>query len=190
MLSGDEYLNAAQSNQLRLVRVEAPRGPILDRRGRVVVSNVAGTAVELWVGDMPNDGPLRARPAPRRVCSTSRRASSPARSTQRRLDPLTPIVVKTAVGEEQVDYLYEHQAEFPGVQIVQIYLRGYPYSIARRAGARLHGRDLARGAEAAPQDGYRAGDSIGKTGIEAAYDSYLRGRPGLGRSASTRSAGR
>ena len=32
VLSGDEYLNAAQSNQLRLIRVEAPRGPILDRR--------------------------------------------------------------------------------------------------------------------------------------------------------------
>ena len=56
VLSGDEYLNAAQSNQLRLVRVEAPRGPLLDRHGRVVVSNVAGTAVELWVGDMPKEG--------------------------------------------------------------------------------------------------------------------------------------
>ncbi|HSI98131.1 MAG TPA: hypothetical protein VK926_07185, partial [Gaiellaceae bacterium] len=41
ILSGDEYLNAAQNNQLRLVRVEAPRGPILDRQGRVIVSNVA-----------------------------------------------------------------------------------------------------------------------------------------------------
>ena len=53
VLSGEDYLNAAQNNQLRLVRVEAPRGPILDRDGRVVVSNVAGTAVQLWVGDMP-----------------------------------------------------------------------------------------------------------------------------------------
>ena len=55
VLSGDEYLNAAQSNQLRLIRVDAPRGPLLDRRGRVVVSNVAGTAVELWAGDMPDE---------------------------------------------------------------------------------------------------------------------------------------
>ena len=47
VLSGDEYLNAAQNNQLRLVRLEAPRGPILDRNGRTIVSNVAGTAVEL-----------------------------------------------------------------------------------------------------------------------------------------------
>ncbi|HEU5264484.1 MAG TPA: hypothetical protein VFU34_07580, partial [Gaiellaceae bacterium] len=56
VLSGDEHLNVAQNNQLRLVRVEAPRGPILDRRGRVVVSNVAGTAVQLWVGDMTEEG--------------------------------------------------------------------------------------------------------------------------------------
>ena len=39
------------------------------------------------------------------------------------------------------------------------------------------------------RDGYRAGDRIGKTGIEAAYDSYLRGRPGSRRFASTRSGG-
>ena len=56
VLSGDEYLNAAQNNQLRLVRVEAPRGPILDRQGRAIVSNVAGTAVRLWIGDIPQQG--------------------------------------------------------------------------------------------------------------------------------------
>ena len=80
VLSGDEYLNAAQSNQLRLVRVEAPRGPILDRRGRVVVSNVAGTAVELWVGDMPKEGATSSCSGSP-PCSTSSRASSRARST-------------------------------------------------------------------------------------------------------------
>src|SRR5919201_6915508 len=53
VLSGKHYLNAAQNNQLRLLRVEAPRGPILDRQGRVVVSNVAGTAVQLSVIDVP-----------------------------------------------------------------------------------------------------------------------------------------
>ena len=47
------YLDAAQNNQLRTIRVEAPRGPILDRQGRVIVGNVPGTAVKLWVGDMP-----------------------------------------------------------------------------------------------------------------------------------------
>ena len=34
VLSGERYLEAAQNNQLRTIRVEAPRGPILDRNGR------------------------------------------------------------------------------------------------------------------------------------------------------------
>ena len=148
---GDEYLNAAQSNQLRLIRVEAPRGPILDRRGRVVVSNVAGTAVELWVG-----GHAEAR-ADTTSCSgsprswTSPRARSRARSRSVASIPLTPIVVKTSVGEEQVNYLYEHQAEFPGVEDRP----GLPPRLhvrdARGADPRVHGRDLAGGAEAAAQ---------------------------------------
>ena len=56
---GDRYLNAAQSNQLRTVPVEAPRGSILDRAGRTIVSNVPGTAVQIWTADLPEGGPLR-----------------------------------------------------------------------------------------------------------------------------------
>jgi penicillin-binding protein 2 len=178
VLSGDEYLNAAQSNQLRLIRVEAPRGPILDRRGRVVVSNVAGTAVELWVGDMPKEGRYDLVQRLAQVLDVSPRALA-RQVDERRFDPLTPIVVKTAVGEEQVDYLYEHQAEFPGVEIAQVYLREYPYSS-------LAAQILGYTGEISPEElkqhrkrGYRSGDRIGKTGIEAAYDSYLRGQPGL-----------
>ncbi len=42
ILSGDTYLAAAQGNQLRTIRLEAPRGTILDRHGRVIVDNIAG----------------------------------------------------------------------------------------------------------------------------------------------------
>ena len=67
----------------------------------------------------------------------------------RRLDPLTPVVVKTAVGEEQVDYLYEHQAAFPGVRIVQIaYMTGNLLADGclepRDAGLTLFGRAVVR----------------------------------------------
>ncbi|HEY4621808.1 MAG TPA: penicillin-binding protein 2 [Gaiellaceae bacterium] len=179
VLSGEEYLKASQNNELRLIRVEAPRGPLLDRHGRVVVSNVAGTAVELWVGDMPDEGRFELVQRLAKVLDVSPRALA-REVDERRSDPLTPIVVKTAVGEEQVDYLYEHQAEFPGVEIVQIYLRDYPYSS-------LAAQILGYTGEISPEelkrlpkkDGYRSGDRIGKTGIEAAYDSYPRGRPGL-----------
>src|ERR671934_2073780 len=59
VLSGSQYLRAAENNQLRTVRIQAPRGPILDRNGRVLVTNVAGTALEIWPNDLPKDRSTR-----------------------------------------------------------------------------------------------------------------------------------
>jgi penicillin-binding protein 2 len=178
VLSGDEYLNAAQNNQLRLIRIEAPRGPILDRYGRTVVSNVAGTAVQLWVADMPKTGRNDLVQRLARVLDVSPRALA-REVEERRGDPLTPITVKTSVGEEQVNYLYEHQAEFPGVEIVQVYLRDYTYGTLAAQILGYTGEISPEELKALRGDGYRAGDRIGKTGVEAGFDSYLRGNRGL-----------
>ena len=178
ILTGDEYLLAAQNNQLRLVRIEAPRGPILDRHGRVIVTNVAGTAVKLWVGDVPSHRRKEIAWRLARVLDVSPKVL--LREVEaRRSDPLTPITVKRSVGERQIEYLYEHQAEFPGVEIAHVFLREYPY-MARAA------QILGYVGEISPEElkrlrreGYRGGDRIGKTGIEAAFDAHLRGSPGI-----------
>src|SRR5207247_8992406 len=44
VLSGTHYLAAAQNNQLRLVRTQAPRGPILASHGRRMGTNACGSA--------------------------------------------------------------------------------------------------------------------------------------------------
>ena len=56
VLSGTHYLRAAQNNQLRTIRVQAPRGPIVDRNGHLLVTNVPGVAIRLWPTDLPKDG--------------------------------------------------------------------------------------------------------------------------------------
>src|SRR5919112_4637691 len=53
VLSGDQYLRTAQNNQLRTLRLDSPRGAILDRNGHILVDNRPGTAVELWPADLP-----------------------------------------------------------------------------------------------------------------------------------------
>ena len=50
VLSGTQYLRVAQDNQFRTVRVQAPRGLILDRNGRILVDERAGTAVAALAG--------------------------------------------------------------------------------------------------------------------------------------------
>ena len=131
VLSGETYLAAAQGNQLRTIRIEAPRGTILDRDGHVIVDNVPGTAVKLWVGDLPAKRPLRSDQAPRVGARRPGRRGSRRRSTRAINDPLNPITVKTAVREDQIAYLHEHQADFPGVQIQQTYLRALSVPVAR-----------------------------------------------------------
>ncbi len=177
VLSGDRYLAAAQDNQLRLIRVEAPRGKILDRNGKTIVDNVPGTAVKLWVGDLPTHG--RETVIRRLAAVLNVPAVRLLEAVQdHRGDPLTPITVKTAVDETKIAYLFENQADFPGVQIQQTYLRHYPY---KSVGAQF----LGYVGEISPEElksrekrGYRGGDKIGKTGVEAKLDGWLRGEAG------------
>ena len=178
VLSGSQYLNAAQNNQLRTVRLEAQRGEILDRTGRTLVSNVPGTAVRLWPADLQPEGRYRELqrlakllnvPLGRLVADVERRKS----------DPLTPVTVKTAVPEDKVAYLREHQDEFPGVAIETTYLRDYEFG-SRAAHVLGHVGEITKEQlKTRLKAGYRGGDKIGQEGVEAAYDRYLRGRPGV-----------
>ena len=96
-------------------------------------------------------------------------------------DPLTPILVKTAVHEDQVATLLEHRADFPGVEVTSTYLRDYEH---KALAAQLLGyvgevspEELKR-LEKSKDSDIRGGEKIGKTGVEAAFDRWLRGTPG------------
>ena len=178
ILSGTHYLSEALDNQVRTVRIEAPRGSILDRNGNVLVTNAAGTAVDLWPADLPQaegrDTELRRLSQVLHVPMAWILAQMRARQG----DPLEPVTLKRGVHKDQVDYLYEHQAQFPGVQIRQTYLRSYN---AEAAAAQLLGHvgEISPSQlKALRKNGYAPGDRIGQTGVEAAYDEYLRGQPG------------
>ena len=176
VLSGQTYLAAAQGNQLRTIRLEAPRGTILDRAGRVIVDNVPGTAVKLWVGDLPSK--RRYEVIRRLAWVLNVQPVRLAKEVDSRInDPLNPITVKTAVGEDQISYLYEHQADFPGVQIQQTYLRHYPYQSLAAQMLGYVGEVSQQELDAHPKL-YEPGDKVGKTGVESKFDQYLRGTAG------------
>ena len=182
VLSGARYLDAAQNNQLRTIRVEAPRGPILDREGKVIVGNVPGHGGQaLGRRHAEEGGALPDDQAPRDRARRPDGSASRRRSTTRRVDPLTPITVKTAVHDDQVYYLQEHASEFPGVQIQQTYLRSYPYqSLAAQVlgyVGEISPAEL-KAKQKEPKSDYRGGDKIGKSGVEATFDGYLNGTAG------------
>jgi len=180
VLNGEQLLRASQNNQRRDIRVQAPRGPILDRNGNVLVTNVPGRAVQIWSSDLPKRRGVRLR----EIRALARVLGLPANQIgaairRHRHDPLTPIRIKDSASRAQVFYLEERAEDFPGVQIVPAYLRYYPN---RELAAHALGYVSEISAEqvaALHSQGYRGGDTIGQMGIESYYDRYLRGTAGV-----------
>jgi len=180
VLNGEQLLRASQNNQRRDIRVQAPRGPILDRNGDVLVTNVPGRAVQIWSSDLPKRRGVRLR----EIRALARVLGLPANQIgaairRHRHDPLTPIRIKDSASRARVFYLEERAEDFPGVQIVPAYLRYYPN---RELGAHVLGYVSEISPEqvaALHSQGYRGGDTIGQTGIESYYDRYLRGTAGV-----------
>jgi len=179
VLAGNKYLAQANDNRVRTLQIEAPRGAVLDRNGHVLVSNVAGTRVELWPADLPKtwSAELRELRALQQVTGV------PVRQMLKKMnehgsDPLTPIVVQIGLHNDQIFYLSEHRAEFPGVQLAESWLRTYPYRSTAAQVLGYVGQINATQYKALNQKGYSPNDSIGQTGVESEYDSYLRGRDG------------
>jgi penicillin-binding protein 2 len=180
ILNGQQLLRAAQNNQRRDVRIQGPRGPILDRNGRALVTNVPGLAVQIWQSNLPQQRDARLSELRRlaRVLQIPVRQISDALRRHRN-DPLTPVKVKEDVALAQALFIRERAEDFRGVNVVPTYLRYYPH---RELAAHVLGYVT----EISPQQlktlrkqGYRAGDGIGQTGVEGVYDKYLRGTAGL-----------
>ena len=181
VLSGPQYLKAAQSNQVRSIPLAAQRGEIFDSTGHPLVATTPGTAVQLWPADLPTNGHIRLLELRRLAKVVHVPLLEILVAIKRRgNDVVTPVTVRESVKRQAfVNYLLEHEDDFPGVKVVNTYLRSYPYG---PLAAQLVGYIT----EISPQQlralrrkGYAAGDKIGQSGLEATYDSYLRGRSGL-----------
>src|SRR5215213_6958871 len=55
VLSGDKYRAEANDNQVRSITIQAPRGEIVDREGRVLAENRVGMAVKITPDKLPED---------------------------------------------------------------------------------------------------------------------------------------
>jgi penicillin-binding protein 2 len=178
VLSGDDYLRAARDNQLRQVRVEAARGQILDRNGKLLVDNRTVTSIRIWPSNLPDKGRYREMKRLAKVLGVPL-ADVLKKLQQQKLDPLTPITIKDNVPSDVITFLAERETEFPGVKIEQTQVRRYPRG-------ELAAPILGYVGEISEQQlkdmkGYHLGDRIGQRGVESSFDRYLRGEDGLAR---------
>ena len=183
VLSGDKYLAEANNNRVREIKVEAPRGKIVDRNGEVLVDNRQGKAVKINPDKLPEDPKAKAELYAKlaRVLEVNRRELREDVNDQLKQQPFAAATAKPDVDFPTVAYLTEHAKEFPGVTVEQVFQRWYPQ---KQTGAHLVGYVGQVSEEALKQklySGVKQGDRVGIAGIESSYDRYLRGKNGASR---------
>jgi penicillin-binding protein 2 len=87
-------------------------------------------------------------------------------------------VLKEGLDQADAFHLREQLAALPGVQILVESIRRYPQGAAVADVLGYMGRVDEEDYAALKDKGYIASDRIGKAGVEAAYEGYLRGVPG------------
>lgn len=176
VVGGQKYMALAEGNYIRVLPVEAPRGLIYDRNGKVMVNNRPSIGVSL--------SPPIAEKNPKVITKLSRILKiSPTEIkeilAEKKADPLKPRVIKRDIDDRTLAYVEEHKMELPGVDVVTESIRSYPYGAL---GAHVFGYlgEISEGElkERKKTGSYQLGDIIGKTGIENMYEGILRGQKG------------
>ena len=131
IISGNDYLRIAQDNQVRTVRLQAPRGPILARGDQILVENRLTHSVLVWYAELPGKGDKPTRYEV--LANLARVLGIPTRKLirdveARKIDPMRAVVAEQDVNRWQIDYILERADQFPGVEIAPSYVRSYPHS--------------------------------------------------------------
>lgn len=183
ILEGDKYLTQANDNRVREIRVQAPRGDILDRNGKILVANRTELAVQVRPEDLPPPGPKRRDELNRlsTVTGMTRREIVKELEQGNRAAPGGPVILKKGLGVDKVYYLRENRLSFPGVSVERVFTREY-----RQGTTAAHlfgnvGEVTAEQLREPRYSGLRQGDSVGQSGIEYEYDRFLRGKAGTDR---------
>ena len=175
VLNHRKYDLQSKTNRLRELPLPAPRGVIFDRNNKVIADNVIGYSVSVLA--MKEDT-LRA--VLQRLTGTISITPAQIEQSVRRFRraPTRPTVIIPDASFDVVSVLEEHRSQFPGLIIQSAPRRFYPDgpAVASFVGyvGEVSESELAQSSYA----DYKAGQQVGKQGLEKQYESLLRGKEG------------
>jgi penicillin-binding protein 2 len=176
ILRNSEYALKSESNRLREVPLPAPRGIIYDRNEQVIAENVPGYSVS-----MLSQAPDSLRASLRRLSKLIPLSNEQIESSVRRFRraPTRPTVVLADARFDVISVLEEHRVDFPGLMIQSAPKRYYPDGEAVASFVGYTGEITESELAQTEYDSYKAGQQIGKGGLEKQYEKQLRGQEGV-----------
>lgn len=172
----EEFADKAYNNRVRVRELAAPRGHILDRDGRALVTNRPSFNVLLVRENTQNDELLIKRLAEVLNVEIStlwdriRQASN--------ISHHIPILLEEDIDWKTLAYLENHNHDFSGIRIEVTPRRVYHYGDLAAHMIGYLGKISEKELQELPQGEYGGRDIIGKSGLEKLRESDLRGEKG------------
>jgi penicillin-binding protein 2 len=183
VIDGSHYLAEAQNNRTREYRVLAPRGEILARDGKPIVQNRTSLALQLNTAKLPADE-AEATAELKKLGQLAHMPLKKVRRTiaeQEKVAAGAPVTLRRDVGYQLIYYLEENKRRFPGVSVQRVFLRAYPDGSEAAHVVGTVGEVSEEQLKEPRYSRLEPGEEVGQSGVEYAYDKFLRGVPGVTR---------
>ncbi len=180
IIEAPQHGQSADANRIRLSDIPAPRGVIYDRNGQLVATNAPVFAVSLVEADVPGVHRTDELEKLAALMGTTRDALERTLDQRRQAGNIfAPIQLRTHLPRDIALVIEEHGWELSGVRVTVESTREYP-------DGELLAHVLGYLTQPTPEDfraryqqeGYGMSDKVGSSGVEATYESALRGVDG------------
>jgi penicillin-binding protein 2 len=192
----EDYRILADANRFRLVSIQAPRGVVYDRQGRLLVRNVPRYTISIIPAALPEDEQFKAAVLSRlsqllEIPVSSRVATTGGVDTQPGIEemleenassPYAAVPIKRDVDKQVAFLIEEEHLHLPGALVEVTPRRQYSTGAVTSHVLGYVGRIPAESADlylSQPGNDYAINDAVGLMGVEATYEAALRGRKGM-----------
>ncbi|SHI54659.1 peptidoglycan glycosyltransferase [Malonomonas rubra DSM 5091] len=176
IINYEEFQDRSTRNRTRMLSLEAPRGPVFDRNGHLLVGNRPSFQISVMRQDVENKDALLLRLS--KLLEIDLEVLEKRWQDGRRYPIYRPVPLAHDVSRELMERVQEHSVELPGVLTEVRPVRDY---LEKGSAAHLVGylgeiTDSELRSE--EFEGYQAGDFVGKIALERSYETYLKGIKG------------
>ncbi len=177
LVEGKQHQERAEQNRTRTIPKQPVRGNIFDRKGRTLATSRLSHAVFVW----PNS--LSQEQWPAVMKRLGEIIKVPTKEMISRLEKAgydypKPLRIARNITRAQATAIEEFRNELPGVEVQAEAVRTYPQGRLASHILGYTGEVDEEYLQELQAKGYRLGDIIGQMGVEAAFESQLRGKWG------------
>lgn len=175
ILKGPYYKSESDGNRMRQIPVQAARGVMYDRNGKIMAGS--RSAYSIILSDVNKDKDIPEIELNRLASLLNISASEIKEKISKNKKSFGEIVIARDVGIDVATQIEERRDEYPNFNIEVYPLRVYPLN---DAGGQILGYVGEAGEEDRDSNGntYQLGTIIGRAGLEAQFNEYLEGTNG------------